>query len=511
MAVWLPAQNQFYLPPTPVTRILSTDDFVTRTPVFYHGSSERLLTVGHPYFPIVDTTSNSVTVPKVSPNQYRVFRCMLPDPNKFAFADPRIFDPDKERLVWACRGLEVSRGGPLGVGATGHPLFNKLFDVENPFQALPDPAVAADKRLNVALDPKQTQLLMVGCKPALGEHWIKSAPCAGTTAPGTDTCPPIEITTTVIQDGDMADIGLGHMDFRTLQESRSEVPLDIAYSACKYPDFIQMSEDLYGDRLFFFARREALYARHMFVRGGNIGKETVPTDILLGAGQNKISDAYVAVPSGSLVSSESQMLNRPYWIQQSQGMNNGICWHNDLFVTVVDNTRATNFTISNAKDASAKTANPFKTGDFYTFLRHAEEFQVSVILQLCKVPLSPETMAYIHTMDPTIIDAWHLSVAQPSNTLHEAYRYITSAATKCPDKVAPVAPPDPYKDMTFWNIDLSDRLTSELDQTSLGRKFLFQNGLSTPRPSARVAGSKSRTLGGASVPAAHPPAKRRRK
>ena len=30
---------------------------------------------------------------------------------------------------------------------------------------------------------------------------------------------------------------------------------------------------------------------------------------------------------------------------------------------------------------------------------------------------------------------------------------------------------------TFWNVDLSERLSLELDQYSLGRKFLFQAGL----------------------------------
>lgn len=509
MAVWLPAQNQFYLPPTPVTRIVSTDDFVRRTPIFYHASSERLLTVGHPYFPIMDSSNKNITVPKVSPNQYRVFRCKLPDPNKFAFADPRIYDPDNERLVWACRGLEVSRGGPLGVGLSGHPLYNKLADVENPFQSTLEPQGAADKRFNMAFDPKQTQLLMVGCKPALGEHWIVSKPCKGTTI-AADECPPIEIATTVIQDGDMADIGLGHMDFATMQESKSDAPLDIANTLCKYPDFIQMTDDVYGDRLFFYARREALYARHMFAHAGTLGKEKVPAAMLLKTGADtNITDAYFTVPSGSLVSSESQMLNRPYWIQKSQGQNNGVCWHNDLFITVVDNTRGTNFTINKAKDAASKAT--FIPANYHTFLRHSEEFQVSIILQLCKVSLSPEIMAYVHTMDPTIIDEWHLSVTQPANTLHEKYRFITSLATKCPASVEPVAPPDPYKDMTFWTLDFTDKMSADLDQTPLGRKFLYQNGLPTSTSSSRIGGSKSRTLASTSIPTSMPPAKRRRK
>lgn len=511
MAVWLPAQNSFYLPPTPVTRILSTDDFVRRTSIFYHGSTDKLLTVGHPYYPIVDATHNVTNVPKVSSNQYRVFRCRLPDPNKFAFGDNRVYDPDKERLVWGCRGVEVGRGGPLGIGLTGHPFFNKLTDVENPFQAISTITPATDTRFNMAFDPKQTQLLIVGCKPALGEHWKRAPPCTGETSPTAQDCPPIEIETSVIQDGDMADIGLGHLDFGNLQESKSEAPIDIANSICKYPDFIQMTEDLYGDRLFFYARRESMYARHMFAHAGNLGKEPVPANMLLKQNATtSTTDLYNAVPSGSLVSSESQLLNRPYWIQQSQGANNGICWKNDLFITVVDTTRGTNFLITNAKDASSKTAD-FKSENFYGFLRHVEEFQISIILQLCKVSLTPESMAYIHTMDPTIVDDWHLSVAQPNNAVHEQYRYITSHATKCPSNVEPVVPVDPYLEMTFWTLDMTEKLTADLDQTSLGRKFLYQNGLSTSQSTARVGGKRARTLASTSIPTSSPGSKRRRK
>lgn len=508
MAVWLPAQNQFYLPPTPVTRIISTDDYVKRTSLFYYGSSERLLTVGHPYFSILNTTGNQVLVPKVSPHQYRVFRCRLPDPNKFAFGDSRIYDPEKERLVWACRGVEIGRGGPLGVSVTGNTLWSKLMDAENAFTT---PNVKADyRRLPLAFDPKQTQLLIVGCRPALGEYWKKAKPCSAD-ANTRDMAPPIEIESSIIQDGDMIDVGLGHLDFANLQQSKADAPMDIINTICKYPDFLQMTDDAYGDSMFFYARREALYCRHMFLHVGELGKEKVPEQLYAKqatSGATKPSDAYSAIPSGSLVSSETQLLNRPYWIQKSQGQNNGICWHNDLFLTVVDNTRGTNFTLTTAVTAD-KVQEEYKPANYYTFLRHAEEYQVSVILQLCKVPLTPETLAYIHTMDSTIVDEWHLNVAQPANSLHEQYRYLASKATKCPSEDKPVEPVDPYKNMQFWTVDLTDRLTADLDQTPLGRKFLFQNGLVENTSSARVTGARKRTLAASSIPTVS--AKRRRK
>lgn len=120
-------------------------------------------------------------------------------------------------------------------------------------------------------------------------------------------------------------------------------------------------------------------------------------------------------------------------------------------------------------------------------------------------------MAYIHTMDPTIVDDWHLSVAQPTNAVHEQYRYITSHATKCPSNVEPVVPVDPYLEMTFWTLDMTEKLTADLDQTPLGRKFLYQNGLSTSQSTARVGGKRARTLASTSIPTSSPGSKRRRK
>lgn len=484
MAVWLPSQNHFYLPPTPVTRVISTDEYVERTSLFYHASSDRLLTVGNPYFSI--TANSEVKVPKVSPNQYRVFRIKLPDPNTFAFGDKCVYDPERERLVWACRGIEVNRGGPLGVPITGHPLFSKAADAENPFSYAPLKA-DTDKRFNLAFDPKQTQMILLGCKPATGEHWTKATQCSGQTLPETD-CPPIELAHTTIEDGDMIDIGLGNLDFDSLQESKSEAPLDVTGQACKYPDFIKMEEDIYGDSLFFFARRETLYARHMFIRGGEMGSEKVPDGLVKkGTGEraDNFSDAYQAIPSGSLVTTESQLFNRPYWLQRAQGLNNGIAWHNELFLTVVDNTRGTIFSINKAK--AGKASEDYKAENYYDYVRHTEEFQVSLIVQLCRVPLTPESLAFIHTMDSTLIEEWHLNVTQPTNALQEHYRYIKSKATKCPVPETPVQPEDRYEHLKFWVVDLTERITDQLDQTPLGRKFLHQSGLSSRSSDRRVA------------------------
>ncbi|AAF67129.1 major capsid protein L1 [Oryctolagus cuniculus papillomavirus 1] len=479
MAVWLSQQSKFYVPPQPITKILSTDEYVSRTNIFYHASTDRLLTVGHPYYEL--EKGGTVVVPKVSPNQYRVFRVRLPDPNKFAFNDKQLYDPEKERLVWAVRGVEVGRGQPLGVNVTGNPLFNRYDDVENSSRYNSGHNNDQDNRQNIAFDPKQTQLFILGCVPATGEHWTQAQRCAGAGYEQGD-CPPIELINTVIEDGDMSDIGLGAMDHRLLQVSKAEVPMELVNSVSKYPDYIKMLKDPFGDSLFFYARGEQMYARHFFSRAGD-DKEN-PTDTLItGKGnQSTVStDNYMVTPSGSLVSSDSQVFNRAYWLQRAQGMNNGICWNNQMFVTIVDNTRGTVMNIVTKANGNGA-VDTWANNAFKSYLRHVEEFELQFIVQLCKVRLSPENLAFLHKMQPSIIDNWQLSITAPATSnLEDQYRFIQSLATKCPPVEPPQEDTDPYKNYKFWDVDLSEKMSDQLDQFPLGRKFLNQSGLGQNR------------------------------
>ncbi|AEA35072.1 early protein L1 [Saimiri sciureus papillomavirus 3] len=511
MGLWLPSENKLYLPPTSVPRIVSTDEYVTRTSLFYYAGTSRLLAVGHPYFP-VKKEDGSIAVPFVSGNQYRVFRVVLPDPNKFGLPDTSLYNPDKQRLVWACVGLEVGRGQPLGIGLSGSPLFNKLDDTENPGRYMPAPGT--DNRQNLSVDNKQTQLCIIGCKPPIGEHWGQGASCdAAATKPG--DCPALELINSVIQDGDMIDTGFGAMDFKALQSNKSDVPLDISNAVCKYPDYLKMASDVYGDCLFFYLRREQLFARHFFNRAGVVG-EAVPTDLYIAgaAGQNQAniaSSVYVPTPSGSMVTSEAQLFNKPYWLQRAQGHNNGVCWENQLFVTVVDTTRSTNMTLS----AASATGNTYKADNFKQYMRHCEEFDLQFIFQLCVVNLTPEVMSYIHNMNPDILENWNLGIQPtPAGTLEDTYRYVKSEAIRCQAKVPPKEKTDPYDKFAFWKVDLKEKFSSDLDQYPLGRKFLLQSGLRArpqiSRPLSRKRHAASATTSSASQPVAAAAKRRRR-
>lgn len=487
MAVWFPSEGKLYLPPQkPTPKVLSTDEYIERTNLYFHASSDRLFTVGHPYFKIT-STDDKVTVPKVSGSQYRVWRVHLPDPNKFALIDKDIYDPDSERLVWGLRGIEISRGGPLGVGVSGHPLFNKFADTENPYMY--NDQVKAENRLNISCEPKQTQLFIVGCAPAIGGHWDAAEPCAAQPQNKGD-CPAIEYVNTTIEDGDMCDTGFGNVNFTTLSADRATAPLDVINTITKWPDLIQMTKDVYGDHVFFYGAREQLYTRHMANRAGTGDPIPVDNSFYLppdGADENTpqktnfSGTTYFTTCSGSLVSSEGQLFNKPYWLQRAQGPNNGICWGNQCFVTLVDNTRNTNFTISvysGDNDNFPDESYTYKASDFKQYLRHTEEFNLEFIFQLCKVPLNADILAHLNVMNPTILEGWQLAFVPPAPTnIESTYRYINSLATKCPAAESEKEDKDPYKDFKFWDIDLTDKFSTELTQVPLGRRFLYQMGM----------------------------------
>lgn len=484
MSLWLPSSGKLYLPPArPSPRVLHTDEYITTTNIFFCASTDRLLTVGHPYFPIHNSADTSIIeVPKVSSSQYRVFRFKFPDPNKFALIDQNVYNPEEERLVWRLRAVEFGRGGPLGISISGHPYFNKFVDVENPSEY--PQQQTDDNRVDMAMEPKQNQLVIVGCVPSIGEHWDKAKPCNN---PQKGTCPPIQLVNSTIQDGDMSDTGFGAMNFDNLCEDRASFPLDIINETSKWPDFLKMNKDPYGDHIFFFGLREQLYSRHHGARAGKMG-DTIPentageyyyppTD---GAQQNIGSHIYFNTVSGSLTSSETQIFNRPYFLQRAQGTNNGICWSNNLFVTLLDTTRNNNFNISvynGDGDFNAQNYR-YKASDFNQYLRHPEEYEFEFVLQLCKVPLTANVLAHLHVMNPDILENWNLAFVPPPPTgIEDAYRYITSLATRCPTENPKPDKEDPYDKLKFWVVDMSEKFSSDLSQSYLGRRFLYQIGM----------------------------------
>lgn len=234
-----------------------------------------------------------------------------------------------------------------------------------------------------------------------------------------------------------------------------------------------MTQEKYGNMMFFCAKNEQLYLRHYLNRGGNV-KEKINADLALQDEDETEfgSPNWAGTPSGSLVTSSNQLFNKPYWIRRAQGNNNGILWGNQCFVTVGDTTRGTNFDISVPTAGGTQ----YKATEFNQYKRHVEEYELQFVLQACVVRLTPETVAHLYQMDSRILDDWNLGVVTSQNgALAETYRYLTSIATKCPDSVNKDSQAkDPYEKLKFWDVDLTEQLSQDLSHFPLGRRFLYQ-------------------------------------
>lgn len=467
MAYWLPGQK-LYLPPPPVAQVVCTEDYVTRKDIYYHGETERLLFVGHPFFNV--NKGGEGEIKKVSGNQYRVFEIQLPDPNKFALPDKDAHNPSKERLVWGVVGITVSRGQPLNGAVTGHSAFNFMADGENLNKKTSGGPATDDDRKQVGMDVKQVQMLLLGCQPATGEYWgIKK--CAEKEVKKGD-CPPIQLLNKPIEDGDMIEMGFGNCDFKEFNPTKSEIPLDLVDEKSVYPDFLQMAEEASGNKCFFYARREQSYLRHIYSVAGQ-ELESIPVDLFkTGSKGSQKGFTFRGTASGSLLTTDGQLFNRPYWLLRAQGQNNGICWRNKLYVTVADNTRGGSFLITVESDSSTGQYNAQK---FNLFTRHAEEYKLACIFQLCAVELTPTNIAHIQTANPGVLEDWEIAMQAPSSSvLHDIYTY-PNAANSCKTPEAQAAKKDEKK-YNFYEIDFTERLSLDLSQFPLGRKFLAQIG-----------------------------------
>lgn len=489
-----------YIPSTKTLPALySTDEYVEKTQFVYHLNTDRMLMVGNPYMPVADADKGGEAVPMVSANQYRCFRFRLPDPNgEFPLPASDLFNPEVERLVWQVIAVEVCRGQPVGVGISCAPVFNKSKDVENPNRMIfDDPGLDTDNRVNAGFDPKQNQMIIVGCAPAVGQHWSAAEPCAEDTL---DTrCPPIELVNTPIEDGDMSDIGFGAMDFASLGINRSDVPLELYGATSKYPDWIKMHSEPKGDSCFFLVRREQMYARRLWQHSGKPG-EAIPRGTYPGDNSyvsNNLS--YLATPSGSVVTSDTSLFNRPYWLSQSQGSNNGICWNENLFVTCLDNTRNIIMNISTkARDAEQGDFDSvYRQRNYEAYVRHVEEYELRFLLRLCKVRLTPTVLSHLYQTNPLVLKAWGISEApQTITSVEDKYRFIESQATRCPLPRPPDAPTveDPYAGLSYWTVDCKDRLAIDIGRYPLGRKFLALPGTrTTTRTGSRATGATKRS------------------
>ncbi|QXI66645.1 L1 [Anas platyrhynchos papillomavirus 2] len=474
-------------PQTSTALLHSTDQFVQETNLVFHGSSDKLFLVGHPYSSHGSDPYKG-GVPKCSAYQYRVFRINLPDPHTLSTIPTNTYDPSKERMAFKLVGLEVTRDAPLAVGVSGSATFNGI----DP--GTKEDGVNKDHRVGFAFDSKQSQMLIVGCVPPIAQHWDRAARCEFGDLPD-KTCPGIENVVTLLNDGDMCDMGFGNMNFKALDEDGQSLPIELRNQTSKYPDFVKMMTTQFGNACFWYLKREQLFCKNVMLQPG-----TYPEVLHDDAGRN-LNHAYFNTPSGSLVSSDTQLFNKPYWLSRAQGSNNGMLWGNTLFVTVLDTTRNTIFNVNIRKKGANSTYDEKET---YRFLRHTEQFTIQVLVRVCVVALNTQTLTYLNTSAPYVLPQWGIGNDPPVlKSPEDLYRYIASGATRCPDPPeAPTPAEDPFSKVKSWEVDMTKKLSADLQLTPLGRKFLGY------LPSSKRQPASSKTP--ASTPAKKKTVKRKR-
>lgn len=524
-AIYLPGSASYILPPPPsIDPLFSTDDYVQDTGLLYHATTDRLMTVGHPYFDVYKSDSNSggngaaqpPEIPKVSAHQYRVFRVKLPDPNAMLLPDSSLQSSDF-KLVWQLKALSVVRGQPCAVGLSGNSNFNKMYDRENSPQGAEDKnGNQKDHRVPLCVEGKQSQILICGCKPSLGEYWGSASECPlNKNSNKEDSSPAIQLYSTPIEDGDMHDMGFGNMDFSQLSHNKANIPFELLDETAKYPDWVKMNSDPFGDTCFFMVKRESLYARHYFEHAGK-STEPLPKGYNLNKNgdngsngttkaDNKTYNWFPGV-SGSLTSSENNIFNKPYWLTQAQGHNNCICWNQELFVTVLDTTRNS---ILNISIKPKSESNGYDETKFNNYLRHVEEYDLRFVFRLCKVPLTPQVLFHLHGCDPHILQNWgYHTTPQPVGALGDVYRFNDSNKAICPVQHVQEdeLPDDPYHELHFWDVNVHESFTTDLHRFPLGRSYISVFG--APKPALLSSKGKGKANSNAAAAAARKRRKR---
>ncbi|QYW06044.1 L1 protein [Papillomaviridae sp. Seabass_c24797] len=533
------------VPLEPVMR--STDEYTTDTGLSYAVKSDLIVLVGHPHYDITaekkrkGKKKKDVLLPMNSPFQYRVFKLQLPDPNKMTFPETLGHRTlETEVFVWSVEMVEVTRGGPLGVPITGNSMFAKFKDIENPDvdwtkQVSRPQTDTKDGRVMVGFDGKQTQLIAVGGKPLDGVYWDGDS-----SQVPKGSCPILVRKNKTIEDGDLGDIGFGNMNPDTICKDEWHLPIEMSERLTIHPDFPKMQHDSMGDACFMYVLKEQLFGKHFWDMAGIGGEQTVDNTVPL---EGKV------IPSGSLTASGQSIFNKPLWLNQALGPNNGLLWNNELFVTCMDTTHGGSFnvvvpeknagsddkpqggkmnlitsqtntgqqqdesdsdddcfqgfdTISASEKHSMQTADPYDPTKLVEFQRHVSEWQVQAIVRLKKISLEAELMLMLDNQYPKLLKDWGFGWGEQEGALPMSSIFNQDKMKSC-KQLEKEEEEEEIEDVhqhivVSVNGDAKLEVHDDLHRIPLGRKYLNMKGVPLP-PKAPSKGNVTKA-----------PAKRRR-
>lgn len=452
------------LPPQNIWK--TSDQYTTGTDLYFTIKSERIVLQGHPYF-------GSSDVPFVSPQQWRVFKLQMPEPNNFNISQQGTALSDV-KYIWQLKGFKINREGPIRAGCE----LNKNFDPKTVPQTDPDKLV---------YDVPATQHIVVGCRPCLGVHYVPH----GFT---NDATPYLTAVDSEIQDGELSPSGFGPLDIDPMVTwtGTPKLPVDCFFpvtmlnnpkNPCKSISDINMDEEETGDRNFIHIHREQSYSKEFIISNQKDREE--PT---------RYKEAFSAtwnIPSGSVLSSLNDIFNKRYWINRGEHQNNCLAWNDEFFFTVLDNTRGWNFVFptTGTSDVLPKMA-----------IRHMEVFQIEAVVRLVKVKLEAQLIQYLYRMNKDLLNKWGYGWTRnnlPTSHYQSGFQMGPMIEEESPEEEEEV--------FRALAIDFTGRVHNDLGKTDVGRHYRqylaseeftgcsqLVNNKPAPKPRAKVAAKRKK-------------------
>lgn len=392
----------------PGSNILKSSDSYTRdTGVIFAIESEEIILQGSPRAKSDDTEPK---MPILNPNEYRVFRNKLPEPNAFGILEQYVSLKEKKYL-WKLRGVRINRNGPQ----LKLPEYNLQFDKFGSNAA---------KVSQLLYDPPLNQKIILGCKPCLGYHFpvlnipdnevhvcemdCANCPCCCEDDPPVKAAaePPVMLgkpIITEIMDGDMSDIGFGTIDMRN--KVRADLFPTIMFlrsdSPCKEIAKIEMKKEMTGDRDFFIFERSQSHTKEIFPSNSTAA--------------NVVGPAIFGIPDGSVVSSLNDLMNRTIWLNKAEGANNCLAWDDEFYITVLDNTRGGSVILNKTKP------DDFTTGTLVT--RAVQIYQIECIVELVEVSLEAELLQYMYRINRNLMNKWGYGIDRATHPQSQNYPF----------------------------------------------------------------------------------------
>lgn len=200
---------------------------------------------------------------------------------------------------------------------------------------------------------------------------------------------------TDINDGDLCDFGFGNIDYETMCQDKTLLPVEMCYNngPCKLPDKLAMASDKTGNKCFFCWDRTAGGIRHTRHTNG-LTMANDPSEAQDWKKAQALPQIQNTMTAG-MVSSTMDVFNKNYWLNKAAGPNNGILWGNKLYVTFVDNIRGHIMMITKRTETSGGSDGKYDPSKTTGLLRHVKEFKVTVLVRLCKVKLEAKLITWL--------------------------------------------------------------------------------------------------------------------